>query len=77
MDMVIRFPVMLFQVAIYGKNFCVSAKNAFSLILRNIIRVAVVDKVTDFVLFISRLVIMGAVGRWLLIVYDMFSRACM
>ncbi|OAF67812.1 Choline transporter-like protein 2 [Intoshia linei] len=43
--------------AIYGKNFCVSAKNAFFLIIRNILRVVVVDKVTDFVLFISKIVV--------------------
>ena len=28
----------IFQCAIYGKNFCVSAKNAFMLIMRNIVR---------------------------------------
>lgn len=26
------------QIAIYGKNFCVSAKNAFQLLMRNVIR---------------------------------------
>ena len=26
------------QIAVYGKNFCVSAKNAFFLLMRNIIR---------------------------------------
>ncbi|KAF7711000.1 hypothetical protein HF521_000011 [Silurus meridionalis] len=36
------------MVAIYGKNFCTSAKDAFFLLMRNIIRVAVLDKVTDF-----------------------------
>ncbi|XP_025113577.1 LOW QUALITY PROTEIN: choline transporter-like protein 4 [Pomacea canaliculata] len=50
------------MIAIYGKNFCKSAMHAFSLILRNVVRVVVVDKVTDFVLFVSQLVIMGAVG---------------
>ncbi|KAK7504491.1 hypothetical protein BaRGS_00004357, partial [Batillaria attramentaria] len=49
-------------IAVYGKNFCISAKNAFSLILRNVVRVVVVDKVTDFVLFLSQLVIIGLVG---------------
>lgn len=48
--------------AIYGKNFCVSAKNAFSLIMRNIVRVVVLDKVTDFLLFIGKMVVVGAVG---------------
>jgi len=48
--------------AIYGKNFCVSAKNAFSLLMRNILRVTVLDKVTDFLLFIGKLVVVGIVG---------------
>lgn len=58
------------MVAIYGKNFCVSAKDAFCLILRNVVRVAVVDKVTDFVLFMSRLVIIGAVGTGTYFFFD-------
>ena len=35
------------EVAVYGKNFCVSAKNAFFLLMRNILRVAVLDKVSS------------------------------
>ena len=27
-----------FQIAIYGKNFCASAKDAFMLIMRNVVR---------------------------------------
>ncbi|CAH1786106.1 unnamed protein product [Owenia fusiformis] len=49
-------------IAVYGENFCTSAKNAFFLIMRNILRVAVVDKVTDFLLFISKLVVVAATG---------------
>ncbi|KAK3877288.1 hypothetical protein Pcinc_017991 [Petrolisthes cinctipes] len=48
--------------AIYGKNFCVSAKNAFSLIMRNVVRVVVLDQVTDFLLFIGKMVVVGGVG---------------
>ncbi|CAL4166186.1 unnamed protein product, partial [Meganyctiphanes norvegica] len=48
--------------AIYGKNFCVSAKNSFSLLMRNILRVTVLDKVTDFLLFIGKMVVVGIVG---------------
>ncbi|XP_050713800.1 choline transporter-like protein 4 isoform X4 [Eriocheir sinensis] len=48
--------------AIYGKNFCVSAKNAFSLIMRNIVRVVVLDQVTDFLLFIGKMVVVGSFG---------------
>ncbi|XP_076454507.1 choline transporter-like protein 2 [Babylonia areolata] len=43
-------------IAIRGKNFCFSAKDAFFLIMRNIVRVLVLDKVTDFVLFLSKIV---------------------
>ncbi|XP_072420591.1 choline transporter-like protein 2 isoform X2 [Chiloscyllium punctatum] len=50
------------MVAIYGKNFCTSAKNAFFLLMRNIIRVVVLDKVTDFLLFLGKLLIVGGVG---------------
>lgn len=51
------------MVAVYGKNFCWSAKEAFKLLMRNIIRVAVVDKVTDFLLFMGKLIVTaGLVG---------------
>ncbi|XP_039370008.1 choline transporter-like protein 2 isoform X3 [Mauremys reevesii] len=50
------------MIAIYGTNFCTSAKNAFFLLMRNIIRVAVLDKVTDFLLFLGKLLIVGSVG---------------
>ncbi|XP_047213576.1 choline transporter-like protein 2 isoform X1 [Girardinichthys multiradiatus] len=50
------------MVAIYGKNFCTSARDAFFLLMRNVIRVAVVDKVTDFLLFLGKLLIVGLVG---------------
>uniref|UniRef100_M4AI03 Choline transporter-like protein n=1 Tax=Xiphophorus maculatus TaxID=8083 RepID=M4AI03_XIPMA len=50
------------MIAIYGKNFCVSAKNAFSLLMRNIIRVVVLDKVTDVLLFFGKLLVVGGVG---------------
>uniref|UniRef100_A0A672TAX2 Choline transporter-like protein n=1 Tax=Sinocyclocheilus grahami TaxID=75366 RepID=A0A672TAX2_SINGR len=50
------------MVAIYGKNFCTSAKDAFFLLMRNIVRVAVLDKVTDFLLFLGKLLVVGIVG---------------
>lgn len=58
------------MTAIYGQNFCTAAKNAFSLILRNIVRVFVVDKVTDFVLFIGKLFVVGAVGALAFFFFD-------
>lgn len=50
------------MIAIYGKNFCTSAKNAFFLLLRNVLRTVVLDKVTDFLLFIGKLVVVGGLG---------------
>ncbi|XP_070780077.1 choline transporter-like protein 2 isoform X3 [Enoplosus armatus] len=50
------------MVAIYGKSFCTSARDAFFLLMRNMIRVAVLDKVTDFLLFLGKLLIVGLVG---------------
>uniref|UniRef100_A0A669EK31 Choline transporter-like protein n=1 Tax=Oreochromis niloticus TaxID=8128 RepID=A0A669EK31_ORENI len=50
------------MIAIYGKNFCVSAKNAFQLLMRNVIRVVVLDKVTDLLLFFGKLMVVGGVG---------------
>ena len=69
--------------AVYGSNFCVSAKEAFSLLIRNAARVFVLDtasflkinrslkeinglfidaQVTEFLLFLGRMVIVCAVG---------------
>ncbi|XP_062860339.1 choline transporter-like protein 4 [Trichomycterus rosablanca] len=50
------------MIAVYGKNFCVSAKNAFCLLMRNIVRVVVLDKVTDLLLFFGKLLVVGGVG---------------
>ncbi|XP_060069789.1 choline transporter-like protein 2 [Ylistrum balloti] len=47
------------QMSIHGKNFCFSAKDAFFTIMRNILRVAVVDKVADFVLLVGKLLVIG------------------
>ncbi|XP_034841494.1 choline transporter-like 2 isoform X3 [Maniola hyperantus] len=48
--------------AVHGKNFCRSANDAFSLLMRNIIRVVVLDKVADFIFFLSKLLISLGVG---------------
>ncbi|GIY40639.1 choline transporter-like protein 4 [Caerostris darwini] len=47
------------MIAIYGKNFCSSARHAFKLLMRNIIRVVVLDKLTDFLLFMGKLVVVA------------------
>ncbi|XP_075987472.1 choline transporter-like 2 isoform X2 [Anticarsia gemmatalis] len=48
--------------AVHGHNFCKSAREAFSLLMRNIVRVVVLDKVTDFLFFLSKLLISIGVG---------------
>ena len=50
------------MTAVYGKNFCTSARDAFFLLMRNAIRAFVLDKVTDFLLFMGKLVIVGGVA---------------
>lgn len=56
--------------AIYGKNFCSSAKKSFFLLMRNIVRVVVVDKVTDFLLLASKLAVVGSTSA---VAYYVFS----
>ncbi|XP_031415079.1 choline transporter-like protein 5-A isoform X1 [Clupea harengus] len=50
------------MIAIYGTNFCTSARDAFYLLMRNVVRVAVLDKVTDFLLFLGKFLIAGSMG---------------
>ncbi|XP_066121067.1 choline transporter-like protein 5 isoform X1 [Saccopteryx bilineata] len=50
------------MIAIYGKNFCRSAKDAFNLLIRNVLKVAVMDKVTDFVLVLGKILVAGCIG---------------
>ena len=42
------------QTAIYGYSFCKACKCAFFLLLRNILRVAAVNMVADFVLMLGK-----------------------
>uniref|UniRef100_A0AAY5L8C1 Choline transporter-like protein n=1 Tax=Esox lucius TaxID=8010 RepID=A0AAY5L8C1_ESOLU len=50
------------MIAIYGENFGVSAKNAYSLLMRNIERVVLLDRMTEVFFFFAKLLIVGAVG---------------
>nr|XP_048309493.1 choline transporter-like protein 5 isoform X2 [Myodes glareolus] len=50
------------MIALYGKNFCESTKNAFYLLMRNILKVAVTDEVTHFVLLLGKILVSGIVG---------------
>ena len=43
-------------------NFCSSAKDAFNLLMRNLVRVVVLDSVVDFLLFLGKIVIVLLTG---------------
>lgn len=45
--------------AMYGSSFCPAAKDAFYLLYKNVVRIEVLSKVTKFILFVSKLVIVG------------------
>ena len=48
--------------AIKSTNFCKSAQSAFNLLMRNLVRVVVLDSVVDFLLFLGKLVIVLITG---------------
>lgn len=45
------------MMALNGKGFCVSAKDAFNLIMRNILRVSAITGVGEFMIFAGKLVV--------------------
>ncbi|CAG5124160.1 unnamed protein product, partial [Candidula unifasciata] len=49
-------------IAVHGRNFCTAAKDGFFLIMRNVLRAFVLDKVCDFLMFISKLMVTGAIS---------------
>lgn len=48
--------------AIHGKNFCVSAKDAFELLMRNMLRVFALDQVTSFLFFMAKVLVSMGMG---------------
>ncbi|ESP01318.1 hypothetical protein LOTGIDRAFT_112007 [Lottia gigantea] len=47
-------------IAISGKNFCISARKAFRLLTSNILQVSSINSIGDFVLFLSKIGVVGA-----------------
>eukprot|EP00276_Gloeochaete_wittrockiana_P000795 CAMPEP_0184672956 /NCGR_PEP_ID=MMETSP0308-20130426/86409_1 /TAXON_ID=38269 /ORGANISM="Gloeochaete witrockiana, Strain SAG 46.84" /LENGTH=573 /DNA_ID=CAMNT_0027120383 /DNA_START=56 /DNA_END=1777 /DNA_ORIENTATION=- len=45
------------MIAIYGKSFCASAGNAAKLLLSNILRLAAISVISDFLLFLGKIAI--------------------
>ena len=50
------------MIAIYGKNFLASAKDAFFLLVDNGVRAVVLNCLSGFLLFLSKLAVTGLVG---------------
>ncbi|EUB61135.1 Choline transporter-like protein 5-A [Echinococcus granulosus] len=48
------------MIAIYGHGFCRSARDAFQLIVRNVVRVFLVEKITDYILVVGKLAVSAA-----------------
>lgn len=48
--------------AIHGKPFCTSARDAFNLLMRNFLRVIALDQVTEFLFFLSKVLITFGAG---------------
>ncbi|XP_025111130.1 choline transporter-like protein 1 isoform X2 [Pomacea canaliculata] len=49
-------------IAISGRNFCTSARKAFGILVSNALRVAALNSIGDFVLFLGKITIMAATG---------------
>ena len=45
------------EVAIYGYNFCKAARKAFTLLMSNMLRVAAINSVGTFVLFLGKVAV--------------------
>ena len=50
------------MIAVYGKNFCKSAKEAYFLLMRNVTRAVVLSAVVGFCLILGKLIVIGSVG---------------
>lgn len=48
--------------AIHGKPFCSSARSAFNLLMRNFLRAIALDKVVEFLLFLTKILVTAGMG---------------
>ena len=48
-----------FFSAIFGENFCTSGQQAFKLLTNNVLRVAAINSVGDFVLFLGKVFVVA------------------
>lgn len=50
------------EIAMYGKPFCTSAKNAFQLLVRNAFRLVAIDFVSSLILLLSKIIVTSVSG---------------
>ena len=58
------------MTAVYGYNFCRGAKKSFTLLASNAARALVLDKVTDFILFLGKIIVVTIVSA---VSFSLFS----
>ncbi|KAK7100512.1 hypothetical protein V1264_023454 [Littorina saxatilis] len=49
-------------IAVSGRNFCTSSRRAFNMLVSNAMRVAALNSIGDFLLFLAKLAVMAATG---------------
>ena len=60
------------MTAVYGYNFCKAGSKSFMLLTKNFVRAGTLDKVTDFILFIGKLIVVSIVA---LVTFSAFSNS--
>ena len=60
------------MTAVYGYNFCKSGSKSFMLLTKNFVRAGTLDKVTDFILFIGKVIVVSIVA---LVTFSAFSNS--
>ena len=63
--------------AVSGNNFCTSAKDAFFLLLRNAARLAVLTGVVNFLMFLSKIVVVGLCAALSYVVFSGQLQVCL
>ena len=60
------------MTAVYGYNFCKAGSKSFVLLTKNFVRAGTLDQVTDFILFIGKVIVVSIVG---LVTFSAFSNS--
>ena len=49
------------MTAVYGYGFCKAGRKSFELLVKNAVRAGTLDRVTDFILFLGKIIVVAAV----------------